>query len=151
MGSVPIPSGTILSLKDPAAMELNPLIVQFGGSLIAILVLAGIAWWMKLGGKPGLSDEAAVARAAAEVEDGFEPVRISIARSGAAALARDENGRIMVIKRHGNRFAGRILTRSAGVREEVDGLVVDSGEPRFGAVRLSVNDAAYWADTINRL
>ncbi len=132
-------------------MELNPLIVQFGASLIAVLVLAAIAWGMKLGGNPVLTDDAAVARAAGEVEDGFAPVRTSIARGGSAALARDEGGRIMVIKRHGNRFAGRILTSAARVREEVDGLVVEPGETRFGSVRLSLNDPAYWADAINRL
>ncbi len=132
-------------------MILDPKVMQFGGSLIAILVLAGIAWGMRLGGKSALADEAAVARAATEVQDGFEPVRTSIARGGSAALARDDSGRIMVIKRHGNRFAGRILTRAARVREEVDGLVVDPGEASFGSVHLSLNDPAYWADAINRL
>lgn len=88
---------------------------------------------------------------AGEVEEGFDAQRVSIARDGTAALARDADGRIMVIKRHGNRFAGRVLTRSAAVREEVDGLVVDTAEARFGAVRLSIDDPAYWADAINRL
>ena len=68
-----------------------------------------------------------------------------------AALARDASGRIMVIKRHGNKFAGRLLGPSATAREQVDALVVDHDDNRFGSVRLSLTDASYWADAINRL
>ena len=133
------------------AMELDPLILITAASLVAILFLAGLARLLRLGGDARLDGEEAVARAAGEVEDGFSPVRQSIGRGGTAALARDEGGRIMVIKRHGNKYAGRILTGSAKVREEVDGIVVDCGEARFGPVRLSLEDPAYWADAINRL
>lgn len=127
------------------------MLMQFGGSLIAILVLAGLAVLLKLGGRPALKDEAAAMQAATEVEDGFDAQRVSISRDGSSALARDEAGRVMVIKRHGNKFAGRILTSLASAREEVDALIVDAGEARFGKVRLSLNDASYWADAINRL
>ena len=127
------------------------MLYQFAGSLIAILVLAGLAVLLKLGGRPQLTDERSVAAAAGEVEDGFEPVRISIARDGACALARDDQGRIMVIKSHGNKFAGRVLTSAASVREEVDALIVDPHETQFGRVRLTLSDAPYWADAINRL
>lgn len=132
-------------------MDAQALFLQTGGSLIAILALYFVARALKLGGKPRLDDEAQVQACAGEVEEGFDAQRVSIARDGAAALARDADGRIMVIKRHGNRFAGRVLTSSAAVREEVDGLVVDTAEARFGAVRLSIDDPAYWADAINRL
>lgn len=127
------------------------MLMQFGGSLIAILVLAGLAVLLKLGGKPVLKDDSAVALAAMEVEDGFDAKRFSISRDGGSALARDEAGKIMVIKRHGNKFAGRVLTSAATTREEVDALIVDAGETRFGVVRLSLSDASYWADAINRL
>lgn len=132
-------------------MKIDPMIIQFGGSLIAILVISALAVWLKLGGKLTLKDADAVARAACEVVDGFEPVRSSIARDAACALARDEQGRIMVIKRHGNKFAGRVLTSAARVREEVDALIVDPHETQFGRVRLTLSDAPYWADAINRL
>ncbi|MEO0642030.1 MAG: hypothetical protein AAFY47_01255 [Pseudomonadota bacterium] len=132
-------------------MELYPLLLQSGGSLLAILALAGLAVLMKLGGKPVLSNPEAVAHAASEVEDGFQTVRSSIARGGTAALARDASGRIMVIKRHGNKFVGRILTRTATCREQVDALMVNPGEAPFGTVRLSLDDGSYWADAINRL
>jgi hypothetical protein len=48
-----------------------------------------------------------------------------------------------------------VLTSAATVREEVDALVIrcgpDADSARFGAVRLSLDDPAYWADAINRL
>ncbi|MEO0698206.1 MAG: hypothetical protein AAFY81_00640 [Pseudomonadota bacterium] len=127
------------------------MLLQFVGSLIAIFALAGLAVLLKLGGRPKLTDASGVAHAAGEVVDGFAPVRSSIARDGAAALAKDETGRIIVIKRHGNKFAGRILTNAASVREEVDALIVDPHETQFGRVRLTLSDAPYWADAINRL
>ncbi|MGJ8606306.1 MAG: hypothetical protein ACSHXH_19510, partial [Marivita sp.] len=94
-------------------MDIPQQLLQFGVSLIAILVLAGLAWSLKLGGKPTLKSDDDVRGAAGEVEDGFAAQRISIARDGKAAMAADTEGRIMVIKRHGNRFAGRILTSAA--------------------------------------
>lgn len=132
-------------------MDVNPMLLQFGASLIAIFALAGLAVLLKLGGNPTLPDEVAVTLAAGEVEDGFKTERSSISRGGKAALTRDPSGRIMVIKRHGNKFAGRILTSSSSCREVVDALVVETGDAQFGAVRLSLKDAPYWANAINRI
>ena len=136
-------------------MELPPLVLQTAGSLVAILALAGLAWWMRLGGHPVLDNEAAVRRAAGEVEDGFTPVTIAVAQDGLAALASDTGGRIMVIKRHGNRFAGRVL--GAGARAAIwrdpgrPALEVDCGEARFGKVFIDLPDPEAWADAINAL
>jgi hypothetical protein len=129
------------------------LLFQTAGSLVAILALAGLAWWLKLGGAPALDSDEAVRRAAGEVEDGFAP--IAIARDGKAALARDATGRIMVIKRHGNRFAGRVLGPGTTARLWRDlgqtAVEVDPGEARFGKVFLDIPDAKTWAEAINRL
>ena len=132
-------------------MNVPPLLVQTIGSLAAILALAGLAWWLKLGGSPRLASEADVARAANEVEDGFLPVAIACDSGGAAALARDAAGRIMLIRRHGNRFAGRVLGPAASVRLDGARLVVDPGEARFGTVSLDLADTQAWADAINRV
>ena len=130
-------------------MELPPLVLQTAGSLVAILALAGLAWWMRLGGNPELDSDAAVVRAAGEVEDGFTPVASTC--DGKAALARDAAGRIMVIKCHGNRFAGRVLGLGAVARIEASRLIVDPGEARFGTVALNLPDAQAWADAINQV
>ena len=132
-------------------IEIPPMLIQTGGSLLAIFALFLLARWLKLGGKPALADHAEVQHAAKEVEDGFAAQRSAIARAGDAALAVDAAGRIMVIKRHGNHFSGRVLTPAAEVREEVDAIVVDCGEARFGPVRMSLDETGYWVDAINRL
>jgi hypothetical protein len=126
--------------------------MQTAGSLVAILLLAGLAWWLRLGGAPLLSSDDSVRRAAAEVEFGFDSVTIARDAESRAALARDAAGRIMVIKRHGNRFAGRVLTPAASARAQGGAaLEVDCGEARFGRVVLALPAAEAWANAINAL
>ncbi len=132
-------------------MTIHPLLLQFLVPLAAILALYGLARALQLGGKPRLTDEESVRFAAGEVKDGFITERVAISRHGDAALARDIDGQIMVIKRHGNRFAGRILGGSTEVHEEVDAIIVDPGDTRFGSVRLSLDGPGTWVDAINRL
>lgn len=132
-------------------MSLPPLLVQTAGSLAAILALAGLAWWLKLGGAPTLADEAALRRAADEVADGFEVADYALSHDRTAALVRDSQGRIMIIRRHGNRFAGRILGTGACASVTDAGLSVDCGERRFGPVHLDLDEPQAWADVINQL
>lgn len=132
-------------------MGIHPLLVQFGGSLIAIFALYALARALKLGGQPRFDSEESVRFAAGEVEDGYNAERIAIARGGAAALTSDADGKIMLIKRHGNQFAGRVLTPRARVHEEVDAITIDCGEAHFGKVRLSIEHPGIWVDAINRL
>ena len=136
-------------------MVVPPLLLQTAGSLAAILALAGLAWWLRLGGAPLLTDDEAVRCAAGEVEDGFNPVVIARDAEGRTALAEDSHGRIMVIKRHGNRFAGRVLDHCAAARMWKDrgrtALEVDCGETRFGKVYLDVPEPDAWAAAINAL
>jgi len=57
----------------------------------------------------------------------------------------------MLIKRHGNRFAGRILTAQASARLHGDALEVDCGERRFGTVLLELDDPAFWIAKIDAI
>lgn len=136
-------------------MTISPLLLQTAGSLVAILALAGLAWWQRLGGAPMLDSEEAVYRAAAEVDDGFMPTAIACAHDGTTALARDAQGRIMMIKRHGNRFVGRVLGPAARavIRRDqgASALEVDCGERRFGRVALTLSEPDAWAAAINAL
>lgn len=132
-------------------MSLPALLVQTSGSLAAVLALAGLAWWMKLGGTPVLDHEALLHRAAREVADHFAVADFVIAQDGAAALARDADGQIMVIRRHGNRFAGRILTPRAMAHAHGQMLEVDCAEPGFGTTWLVLVNPEPWAVAINQL
>ena len=132
-------------------MSLSPLLLQSAGSLVAILALAGLAWWLKLGGTPVLDGAADVGRAASEVEDGFVPTDFAVSDDRAAAVAKDAHGRIMIIRRHGNRFAGRILGSAASAQRTGCELEVDCGEIRFGKTRIIIPDPDTWAAAINAL
>ena len=128
-----------------------PALAQFLGSLVAILALAGVAYWLKLGPTPRLTDEAEARRAADEAISGFIPVEIALDRTGAGALMRDARGRILLLRAHGTHFAGRILTSAAQARVEGDMLVIDTAERRYGNARLAIDDAPAWVQAIEAI
>ncbi|RGP41666.1 hypothetical protein BPTFM16_01973 [Altererythrobacter insulae] len=132
-------------------MKVPPEIVQFLGSLVAIFALAGLAWWLKLGGRPKLDSEAAAIVAANEVMDGFSPRRTSVDLAGQGAILQDQDGRVLVLKPHGNKFAGRILSDTASAQTAGTVLEIRSGERRYGTVSLEIEDARIWADRVNAL
>lgn len=132
-------------------MDLPPALIQFLSSLVAILALAGLARWLKLGPEPRLSDEVAARAAADEAVSGFAPIAIALDREGRGALLRDANGRVLLLRPHGVHFAGRVLTGMARTRVEEDTLIIDTGERRYGSARLLLDDAAAWAQTIEAL
>lgn len=136
-------------------MEIPSALLQFLGSLAAILVLAGMAWKLGLGPGTSVADEDEARVAAEEAFGGYEPREIAVARDGKGAIMRDARGAILVLKPHGTHLAGRILGSLASARIEREGddehLVVASGEKRFGTVRLSIDDAALWSDRIGAI
>ncbi len=127
-------------------------LLQFGGSLIAILALAGTAWWLKLGGDRRIRHEADLRELAEEALCGFDPIEIAIGDEGRAALARDGDGRVMLLRRHGAHFASRLLDSASSAHATETHLVVRSGDRRFGEARLDLGDqAGAWAKRINAL
>ena len=132
-------------------MTLSPALLQFLGSLAAILVLAAIAWRLKLGPEPRLDDETAARQAADEAVSGFEPVAIGLDREGRGALLRDSGGRILLLRPHGSHFAGRLLSDRAKVRIEDGALFVDTAESPYGFARLALADASAWMQAIEAI
>ncbi len=134
------------------SMNVSPELLQFAGSLVAILALAGIARALKLGGEPKLVQDDDARGAASEAVEGFRPVAISRDREGRGAILRDAAGRVLVLKPHGNFFVGRVLTAAARARlGSTSALEIDSGERRYGKVSLDIDDAAAWAKVVNAL
>ena len=130
------------------AMELPPALLQFLGSLAAILVLAWLARAMKLGPDRTLDDAAAAQEAAEEAVSGFTAVETALDEWGRGALLRDAAGRILLLRPHGTHFAGRILTGAATARIEKDILVVDTAEKRYGAAHLRLAQPSAWMQAI---
>lgn len=129
--------------------------LQFLGSLAAISALVAIAAWLKLGTPDDterLDTPARIAAAAASAVPGFTPVATTADPSGEAALARDGDGRIIVLRRHGAHYAGRLLTPRAGARKLSDGrLHIVTDDRRFGPVTLTLDDVDAWAAAIAAL
>ena len=132
-------------------MIMPPELVQFLGSLVAILALAGFAYALKLGGRPKLMDTNLAQSLANEAVDGFTAASIALDKNGNGAVLRDAQGRILLLKPHGNKFAGRILSAQASARIEDSQLIIHSGERRYGDAILCISDTQTWADAINRL
>jgi hypothetical protein len=127
-------------------------LIQMAASLAAIIALAWIALRLGLGGDARIRDEAHLRELADEALHGFDPVEVAIDRAGLAAIARDAEGRIMLLRRHGAHFASRLLDGHAHVRLDRNFLVVGTSDRRFGKVTLDLGDAAApWAASLRRL
>ena len=127
-------------------------LLQFVGSLLAILGLAWIARRLDLGGDTRIRDEAHLRELAEEALYGFEPIDIAVDRAGMGALARDAQGRVMLLRRHGSHFAARLLDNHLNVRLDRNVLVVGTGEKRFAKVALDLGEQApAWAASLRRL
>jgi hypothetical protein len=127
-------------------------LIKLAASVAAILFLARLAYWLKLGGDIRITDEDHARRLAEENVFGFTPVSIAIDKAGVGALMRDAQGRHLIIRRHGAVFAGRLLDRHNETRLDQNFLTVGTGDNAFGKVTLNLGkDAQYWAAGLRRL
>ena len=126
--------------------------IQLGVSLVAVLFMAGIAWWMKLGGDVRIRDEEQARILADQAVCGFRPVAMSLDRAGIGALLRDIDGRQMLLRRNGAHFVGRLLDRNVVARLDRNFLTIGTGERTFGTITLDLGaDAQYWASGLRHL
>ena len=107
---------------------------QLAGSIAAILALAGIARWLRL----GESRIGSIAEAREIAEDmlvGFRAHDALVSLDGGAAIVAG-NGAIAVLKRHGARVVARRLLPPLSLGVAVEGVTVRAGERLFGDVTL---------------
>ena len=110
------------------------MLLQLGGSIVAILVLSGIAWALGLGGG-AITDEAEAMRHAEDALTGFDAASARLSADGNAALVTGVDGTLAVVKRHGAQPAVRRV-RPDQVRVDAGVTVVETGERLFGEVTL---------------
>ncbi len=128
------------------------MLIQLGASLVAILALAWLAKRLDLGGDRRIRSEDEARELADEAISGFEPVDIAIDRAGYGALLRDAEGRILMLRRHGTHFAGRLLTHRPQARLDQSQLTIEADDRPFGAVTLDLGpNAQIWAASLRRL
>lgn len=127
-------------------------LAQAGGSIVAILVLAFICSKLGLGRDVRIAGEGHARRLANEAIDGFEAEDLALDRAGIGALLRDSQGRVMLLRRHGAHFFGRLLDSHAFARLDRNFLTIGTGEKLLGQVTLDLGDRAQvWASSLRRL
>ena len=127
-------------------------LLQFGGSLLAILLIAWLAHRLKLGGDARIRSEEEARALAEEAMFGFQPVEVAIDRAGMGALLRDQAGRIMLLRRHGSHFAGRLIDSHVHIRLDRNSLTLATSDRRFGSVTFDLGEkAAIWAASLRRI
>lgn len=130
---------------------MNP-IVQLALSLVSVLALAALAYWMRLGGDVRLRDADHARAIANEALFGFAPVAVALDRAGIGALLKDADGRQMLIRRHGAHFVGRLLSDHIDAKLDQNFLTIGTGEQSFGTITLNLGDQAqYWAAGLRHL
>ena len=96
-------------------------LLQLAASLAAILALVAFAHFLGFSRSSRLESEANAKELLRLAVGGFEPKNMLLDAEGEGALGRDAQGRLAVLKPHGNQFVARPLTRSAI-------LVLDNGK-----------------------
>lgn len=126
--------------------------LQLGGSLIAILLLVGIAKWLGLGRDVRIANVAEAKALAAAAVAGFQASDVALDRAGLGALLRDDAGRFMILRRHGARFVGRLLDDHSHCRLDREFLNVATSEYFARPVILHLGqDARIWASRLRDL
>lgn len=127
-------------------------LIQIGGSLAAILLLAWIARQLGLGRDVRLQGEDQARELAAAAISGFAASELVLDRAGIGALLRDPAGRVMLLRRHGAHFVARLLDSHGFARLDRNFLTIGTGEKRFGEVTLDLGEQAQiWASSLRRL
>lgn len=131
---------------------MSALAIQLGGSLAAVLLLAACAWRLGLGGDVRIRDKNQACRLADEAIWGFDAIDVGLDRAGIAALLRDAQGRVMLLRRHGAHFAARLIESHTAARLDRNFLTIAASDSSFGAVTLDLGaNAQVWARSLRRL
>jgi hypothetical protein len=127
-------------------------LLKLAGSIAAILFIAWLARFLRLGGDVRIRSEEQAREIANETCCGFDPVEIAIDKAGIGALLRDAEGRHLLVRRHGVQWAGRLLDRHNDSRLDQNFLTVGTGEKTFGSVTLNLgSQASHWAAGLRHL
>jgi len=126
--------------------------LQAAGSLIAVLLVFALVRALGLGDDVRIADEAEATALAEQARCGFAPTEVALDRARIGVLLRNAAGEVMLIRRHGARFAARVLTSHSGVRLDRGFLTLSTDDPNFGSITLDLGEKAQvWAASLRRL
>ncbi len=133
-------------------MPLPILAIQLAISVVLILTVAWLTRKLGLGYDVRLRDEDEARVLIRAAVCGFEPRELALDRAGIGALARDGDGRVMLLRRHGAQFVARLLDSHAFTRLDRNFLTIGSGERYFAPITLDLGEQAQvWAASLRRL
>ena len=136
----------------PVDMAVPLLFIQLAVSVVLILAVAWLVRKLALGTDVRLRDEDEARALTRAAVCGFEPQALALDRAGIGALARDSDGRIMLLRRHGAQFAARLLDSHAFARLDRNFLTIGTGERHYAPVTLDLGEQAQiWAASLRRL
>ncbi|ODP36073.1 hypothetical protein [Sphingomonas turrisvirgatae] len=110
------------------------------GSLVAVLMLAGIAWALRLGESGRIADAAQAIRLAEEGLAGFEASDAVVCADGGGAVVFGSHGTVALIRPSGARFIVREVRRPQWQASDA-GLRIESGDPIPVLLTLNPADA----------
>jgi len=117
-------------------------LVVLPGAGIALLVL--LARWLGFNAQPRLTGPEEARTIAHDALVGFHPDSVAVASDARAALVAASDGRVALVRPHGDRWIVRVANGArVGRNGETLTLVLD--EPMFAPVQLQLADAAGWA------
>lgn len=126
--------------------------VQLAASLAGMALIAALAQLLGLGGDVRIRNEAHARDLADAALFGFTPTDIALDRAGFGALLRDDSGRVMLLRRHGVHFVGRLINDVSGARLDQNFLTIRAGNAPADTVTLDLGDKAQqWAGSFRRL
>lgn len=127
-------------------------LLQLGASLLAVFFVAWLVRRIGLGADPRIADDAHAIRLAEEAEAGFRGVEVARDRAGFAAIVRNDDGRQLLVRAHGNHFAARPIDAQVLGRLDKDFLTLTVPERSFGSVTLHLGkDAGLWASRMREV
>jgi len=127
-------------------------LIQLGLSLVAVFFVAWLVGKIGLGADPRIVDADHAIRLAEEAEAGFRGTDVARDRAGFAAIVKNDEGRMMLVRAHGNHYAARPVDASVEGRLDKDFLTLTTPEKTFGAVTLQLGkDAGMWASRMRDL
>ena len=113
------------------------------GSLGAIAVVVLIVRALRFDAKKLGEDDAE--RFAEEMIAGFQAIDMVTCKGRQAALVLGQDGRVVLLKRTGGRYAARALEPPIRCeRPEPDRLIIDSAERHFGRIEVTLDEADLW-------
>lgn len=127
-------------------------LIQLGLSLVAVFFVAWLVGKIGLGADPRIVDADHAIRLAEEAEAGFRGTDVARDRAGFSAIVKNDEGRMMLVRAHGNHYAARPVDASVEGRLDKDFLTLTTPEKTFGAVTLQLGkDAGMWASRMRDL